>query len=199
MRRTPIATLLAWAAMAGLLNAPAHAQFGGFIDAIKKQQPQATPSPAATGSDGCEEGKSKSVGSSILGALAGQAADRVQRETGEIGYAVIPEVKDQLTNEIACRLQPVEQKQAAEATVAATRGDDDGQVEIGSSAEWTSSSRKNVSGRSTVTGRDKVAKGKGKNSDCITVTDVIIVEGEETTAEKRMCRPPGSRRYSLLA
>jgi hypothetical protein len=34
--------------------------------------------------------------------------------------------------------------------------------------------------------------------ECITVTDVIIVKGEETTANKRMCRPPGSARYVLV-
>ena len=27
----------------------------------------------------------------------------------------------------------------------------------------------------------------------------VIVKGEETTADKRMCRPPGSQRYSLVA
>jgi hypothetical protein len=34
--------------------------------------------------------------------------------------------------------------------------------------------------------------------DCITVTDIVIIEGEETRAEKRMCRAPGSARYSII-
>jgi hypothetical protein len=52
-----------------------------------------------------------------------------------------------------------------------------------------------VSGTSTVTRRER-AKG---DVDCITVTDVVIVQGEETRAEKRMCRAPGSARYSIIA
>ena len=30
---------------------------------------------------------------------------------------------------------------------------------------------------------------------CVTVTDVIIVDGQETTAPKRMCKRPPSNRY----
>ena len=106
------------------------------------------------------------------------------------------EVSDQLTNAIACRLDPEEQKQAAEATLAATRGDDTGAAEVGASASWTSATREDVSGSSTVVGRND---DDTTGVECITVTDVIIVKGEETTANKRMCRPPGSARYSLVA
>ena len=34
---------------------------------------------------------------------------------------------------------------------------------------------------------------------CITVNDIVIVNGEETTANKRMCRAPGAARYTLMA
>jgi hypothetical protein len=37
------------------------------------------------------------------------------------------------------------------------------------------------------------------SADCITVTDVVIIEGEEARAEKRMCKAPGSARYSIVA
>lgn len=67
--------------------------------------------------------------------------------------------------------------------------------EVGASASWTSATRENVSGTSTVTSRD----GSSGDLDCITVTDVVIIEGEETRAEKRMCRAPGSARYSIIA
>ena len=88
------------------------------------------------------------------------------------------------------------QKQAAEATLSVTRTDSEDAVpEIGASASWTSETRENVSGTSTVTGRE-ASRG---DLDCITVTDVVIIEGEETRAEKRMCRAPGSARYSIIA
>ena len=34
---------------------------------------------------------------------------------------------------------------------------------------------------------------------CITVSDVIIVSGEETRADKRMCRRPPAARYAIAA
>ena len=46
---------------------------------------------------------------------------------------------------------------------------------------------------------DEPAKGMPSGSKCVTVSDVIIVNGEETTANKRMCRAPGAARYSLMA
>jgi hypothetical protein len=67
--------------------------------------------------------------------------------------------------------------------------------QVGSTASWQSETRDDVSGTSTVTAREET---EGE-LDCITVTDVIIVRGEETKADKRMCRPPGSRRYSIVA
>ena len=33
------------------------------------------------------------------------------------------------------------------------------------------------------------------DGDCMTVTDVVIVDGQETRAPKRMCRRPPSNRY----
>ena len=67
---------------------------------------------------------------------------------------------------------------------------------VGASSAWTSETRENVSGTSTVVARNDNDQG---GMQCITVSDVIIVNGEETTADKRMCRKPGSARYSLMA
>lgn len=171
-----------------LASGSAHAQFGGFsLPSIPRT------SSRTTDSDGCPSGRSKTQGSSILGGLIGQGVGRAARSAGVSSYFPTAEVADTLTNAIACRLDPEEQKQAAEATLEATRGDE---VDVGQTAAWTSQTRENVSGTSTVTARNDDATSGMK---CITVTDVIIVNGEETTASKRMCRPPGSARYSLMA
>ncbi len=185
------AKFAALAAALSLASAPAHAQFSGLkLPSLKKSTTETT-------SDGCPKGKKKGAGSSILGGIIGQAAGDAAYRAGVSRWLPMAEVSDQLTNAIACRLDPEEQKQAAEATLAATRGDDLGtSAQVGSSASWTSNTREDVSGSSTVVGlNDNEATGL----QCITVTDVIIVRGEETTANKRMCRPPGSARYSIVA
>ena len=41
----------------------------------------------------------------------------------------------------------------------------------------------------------KEQKQAADGSHCMTVTDVVIVDGEETTAPKRMCRAPGASGY----
>ena len=89
-----------------------------------------------------------------------------------------------LPKAIACKLDRKEQKQAGEATLAATSGHDaTGQLAVGSTTEWTSKTRENVKGKSTVVAQlDEPAKGMPAGSKCLTVTDVIIVNGEETTA-----------------
>lgn len=144
--------------------------------------------------NGCEAPRAntgRSIGRSILGRAVG---DLVGRATGNLGYAArfVPsaEVADTMTEAIACRLDPQEQQQAADATIEATRGE-----EIGSSSSWTSSTRANVRGTSTVAARDDGPNG----SRCMLVDDIIIVNGEETRAQKRMCRVPPSPRYTLAA
>ena len=58
--------------------------------------------------------------------------------------------------------------------------------DVGSTSTWTSETRANVTGSSTVTAVE---------GECMTVTDVVIVDGEETRAPKQMCRRPPSNRY----
>jgi surface antigen len=185
------AKFASFVALLSLAAGSANAQFSGLnLPSLK------SPSTVAT-SDGCPKGKNKSIGSSLLGGLLGNVTRNVASDAGVSRWLPISDVSDQLSNAIACRLDPEEQKQAAEATLAATRSDQTGtDAEVGSSASWTSATRNDVSGSSTVVGRnDEDATGL----ECITVTDVIIVKGEETTANKRMCRPPGSARYALVA
>lgn len=167
---------------------PASAQFGGILSGGKR---------GADKADACGKGKKGDKGRGIIGGMLGGAVDQLARSANLPSFVPVPEFSDQITESIACKLDPEEQKQAAEATLAVTRTDDAAaQPEVGASAQWTSASRENVSGTSTVTGRDTAAGGK---RDCITVTDVVIIEGEETRAEKRMCRAQGSARYSIVA
>ena len=74
-----------------------------------------------------------------------------------------------------------EQQLAAEATNEALRGG------IGAAASWRSTTRPGVTGSSTVTGEEKLADG----GQCLTVDDVVIIDGEETVIQKRMCRRAG--------
>jgi surface antigen len=89
---------------------------------------------------------------------------------------------DAIMNLLDCR----EQEQAATATETAVRGGN-----VGDSATWQSESRPGVTGTSTVT----AVNNSSPDGQCMTVTDVIIVDGEETRAPKQMCRRPPSNRY----
>lgn len=175
----------AFAMAAGAL--PAQAQLGSLINSGKR---------GADKADSCGKGKKGDRGRGALGGLLGGVVDQAARSAGLPSFVPVPEFSDQLAESIACRLDPEEQQQAAEATLTATRTEySDVPPEVGSSATWSSATRENVSGTSTVTAVDR---GEGQR-DCITVTDVVIIEGEEARAEKRMCRAPGSARYSIVA
>lgn len=193
-RRSRLSAAVAVLASSALVSTSASAQFGGFSF---PSLPSAS-SSSSGGSDGCPKGKKKSEGSSVLGGLIGQGLGRAAGSAGVSSYFPIADVAGTLTNAIACKLDPAEQKQAANATIEATRGEtgDTEPPPVGASSSWTSETRENVSGTSTVVARNDNDKG---GMQCITVSDVIIVNGEETTADKRMCRKPGQARYSLMA
>lgn len=173
-----------------LVAAPAHGQFGGVLRGLGSSSAKTT--------DGCAKNKSRSAGSRMLGSVLGSVAGSAASRAGVSGWVPIAGLTDQLTAAIACKLEPEEQKQAAEATLEATRGEGDAaEVSVGASSAWTSQTRAEVSGTSTVIARNDDENGAGQQ--CITVTDVIIVRGEETRADKRMCRQPPAKRYALLA
>ncbi len=167
--------------------APASAQFGGLF---KKRPSTAQESSDDGNATDCDTDPKKSIGKSILGNMIG---DLTRRATGNMGVvgSFIPraEVADTLTNSIACRLDQDEQLQAAEATRNVTRSE-----QVGSSAQWTSETRADVSGSSTATAKTQTADG----TSCMTITDVIIVDGEETRASKRMCKAAGETRYVVM-
>lgn len=114
------------------------------------------------------------LGRSILGRVGGGSVANIVSPVGSM-------LGDAIMSLLDCR----EQEQAASATETATRGGN-----VGDSASWQSETRPNVSGTSTVTAADTSG-----GDDCMMVTDVIIVDGQETSAEKRMCRRPPSNRY----
>jgi surface antigen len=89
-------------------------------------------------------------------------------------------LSEAVTSMLDCR----EREQAVAATNEAVRGG------VGTTATWRSDTRPNVSGASTVTGQTAANGG-----ECLTVSDLIIVEGQETRVPKTMCRRPPSNRY----
>lgn len=182
----PKAAMLLGALALAATSIPAQAQLGNLFNSTRR---------GAEKADNCAKGKKGDTGRGALGGLLGGAVDEVARGVGLPSFLPVPEFSDQLAESIACKLDPEEQKQAAEATLAVTRADGEAAPEVGASASWTSATRENVSGTSTVTSRE----ASSGSADCITVTDVVIIEGEEARAEKRMCKAPGSARYSIVA
>lgn len=182
------------AAIASLtaMAVPASAQFSGLGSMISRAR------NSANASDGCGEGRGRSnAGGRVLGGILGGMAGDAASRAGITQFVPVGEFTDQLSSSIACRLDPEEQRQAAEATLEATRGsEEDENARVGASTAWVSETREGVSGTSTVASRENVPVA---GADCIMVTDVIIVSGEDTRADKRMCRASGSARYSIVA
>lgn len=158
---------------------------------VASLQAPALAQPAQNGADAapCKLSAPKKRGSSIMGGLLGGLANRALGRAGTSisSYVPVQEFANVLTDAIACRLDAQEQKQAADATNEAVRGG------VGTTSSWTSGTRADVSGSSTVTAQTASADG----TSCMTVNDVIIVSGEETTVSKRMCRVPGASGYTV--
>jgi surface antigen len=149
------------------------------------------PASANSASDdnrvGAKCDKKKKRGGGMFGAIAGAALGRVG-VPGSIGGLPFP-VTSLLTDAITSKLNCKEQVQAATATTEATRGG------VGTTSSWQSDTRPGVTGSSTVVAQN--ARSDGAN--CMAVNDVVIVDGEETTVSKTMCRAPGASGYTLAA
>jgi hypothetical protein len=150
---------------------------------------------STVGSRTCEETPARSVRRSVIGGLAGGLIGRAvgsNRVTSTVG-SWIP-AQTMLTDALLNLLDCDEQQKAAKATEDATI-----QAEAaggaGAKVAWRSESRPGVSGTSTVSAVDGPAAGGRR---CMTVTDVVIIDGEETTMPKRMCRQPPSTRYARV-
>ena len=119
-----------------------------------------------------------------LGDMAHSATERIGRFLGasQDTVAHVVRIGHSLSEAIAHRLDCHEQQQAALATDRAITGG------VGRTATWTSQTRAHVSGSSVVTAQDR-------GGACVTVTDIIIIDGVETRAPKRMCRRPPTNRF----
>jgi surface antigen len=154
--------------------------------------PLAASAPAAAGAaqsrtgEQCQQrNQSRRRGGSVLGGIARGALGRFG---GGAAANIIAPMGSMLGDAVMRLLDCDEQRQAATATEQATeRAGRDG---VGTSASWRSESRPGVSGSSTVTAVESAG-----GDDCMTVTDVVIVEGEEVSEAKRLCRRPPTNRY----
>ena len=117
----------------------------------------------------------------MLGSIGGLLVPGVGGVVAAVALPAAAYLSDQLLTMLDCK----EQQQAAKATEQAIRGG------VGTEVSWKSETRPNVTGRSKVTAQEQLADGSG----CLTVTDVVIVDGEETTVPKRMCRAKGASGY----
>lgn len=120
----------------------------------------------------------------MLGGMAGMFGGRVGGVAGAV-TSMLP-VGELLGEAIASLLDQCEQQKAAAATEEALRSGD-----VGDTASWESDTRPGVRGSSTIT----TVENNATDGDCMTVTDIVIVDGEETRAPKRMCRRPPNNRY----
>jgi hypothetical protein len=136
----------------------------------------------------CQPKKKKS---GMFGAIAGGIAGTALGGWGApaaVGLLAVP-VGSLLTDAILKKLDCKEQVKAATATDTAVRGG------VGTTSTWESDTRPGVSGSSTVVAQNSRTGG----GSCMDVNDVVIVNGEETTVSKRMCRAPGASGYTLAA
>lgn len=171
MLRSLVASgLLAVSSAALLASAPATAQ--------NTPRDKCSQAPAAKAK--------RSMFGNILGGLADTALGRLGAPSsiGGVSLPVGSLLSDAIVNLLDCK----EQLQAAKATDTALRGG------VGTEVKWNSESRANVSGRSTVIAEEKLADG----GQCMTVTDVVIVDGEETTVPKKMCRARGASGFAKV-
>lgn len=130
----------------------------------------------------CANQESRRRRGRILGGIGGGILRQAVPGAGYVAFIPTEEI---LSEAITAMLDCRERQQAVEATNEAVRGG------VGTTSSWTSETRPGVSGSSTVTARTAEANG----GDCMTVTDIIIVNGEEQRAPKTLCKRPPSQRY----
>ena len=163
-------------AVAMLTAAPAIPVFPAQAAAAAQAQAQCNDTPQKKARRSLFGGMLGSIGGAVLGQVGGTA--------GAVASAALP-AASMLGEELMKLLDCKEQQQAAKATDEAIRGG------VGSQVTWQSETRANVRGASKVTAAEQLADG----GSCLTVTDVVIVDGEETTVPKRMCRARGASGY----
>lgn len=120
------------------------------------------------------------IGGGLLGRMGGGAVGNLLPMASMLG--------DALMNLLDCQ----EQEKAAQATEQVVeQAGERGPAAVGTTQAWRSETRPGVTGSSTIT----AVEANAADGDCMTVTDIVIVDGEETRAPKRMCRRPPSNRF----
>lgn len=150
-----------------------------------------------TGEDCSQRRETRRSRGRTIGGILGGAAGFLPGGAGNVASvatSVLP-VGELLGEAIASMLDCDEQQKAAAATnevteQAVTQAERGGDA-VGTTATWESTTRPGVTGTSTVT----AVNTTGSSGECMTVTDVVIIDGEETRADKQMCRRPPSNRY----
>ena len=135
----------------------------------------------------CQDTPQKQAKRSMFGSMLGSLGSNILGRVGVSGevWSLAMPAASYFGDEILKLLDCKEQQQAAKATDEAIRGG------VGTEVNWTSDSRPNVTGSSKVTAQEASADG----GTCLTVTDVVIVDGQETTVPKKMCRAKGASGY----
>ena len=162
----------------------------GLLAAAPAAMALSAPAGAQNPPQQCADTAEKKAKRSLFGGMLNSLGSNLLGRAGVAGNVVslaLP-VSSYLTDELLKKLDCKEQVQAAKATDEAVRGG------VGTEVAWKSESRPNVTGKSTVTGEQKLADG----GQCLTVTDVVIVDGEETTVPKRMCKAKGASGYARV-
>jgi predicted lipid-binding transport protein (Tim44 family) len=145
---------------------------------------QAAPTQCA---DTAQKKAKRSMFGGMLGSIGGALVGSMGGTAGAVASAALP-AASMLGEELMRLLDCKEQQQAAKATDEAIRGG------VGAQSSWQSETRPNVHGSSKVTASEQLADG----GQCLTVTDVVIVDGQETTVPKKMCRAKGASGYAKV-
>jgi surface antigen len=171
-------------------SAPADAPVTAATDTpteVEAGEPAAAPSEQCLQQQRRGRRRGRAIGGvvgGVAGGLLGTGSTLQRLATVALAAPVGALIGDAIARHLDCH----EQRQAAAATEQVVeRG-------VGATQTWTSDTRPGVTGSSTVTAAAAPAEG----NPCVTVTDVIIVDGQETRAPKRMCRRPPTNRYMRI-
>ena len=185
--------LAAAAAMLALAALPMPDEAMAFQESAASAPPAAT--AAAPADQACRDrnrrrgraaGGALGFGGGLAGGLLGGHGGRALRTAALVTVATPAGAL--LGDTISGLLDCDEQQRAAGATETAVSGG------VGTTTTWASATRPGVTGSSTVNTAETGADG----SDCMMVTDIVIIDGEETSAPKRLCRRPPSNRYARV-
>ena len=133
----------------------------------------------------CDDTRKKKAKRSIFGSVLGGIAGGNRRRSTSAAWSSLLPVGSILADELMKLLDCKEQSRRRTLPPKPFGGR---RTEV----RWQSEkSRQNVSGVSKVTARAATCRWR----HCMTVTDVVIIDGEETTVPKRMCRGKGDSGY----